>query len=471
MMIKISTFWERLDLAQKYALTSSLILLAAMLGLGWSTARTIENDVTQSTGNTAALYISSFIEPNLQELAHSESLSAESIAKINTASIYTELGKRVVSIKIWSPTGQVVYSNQSQLIGKIFPPDDSLKAALKGETTSEISELDDRENEIERNMDAPLLEIYTPLHQAGTNKVIGAVELYERADDLVTTIAAAKFTSWRNVALTSLASFLLLYGLVWEGNRTIKRQQSQLELRVSQLTGLLEDNRQLSTRVQEASHQATELNEQFLRRIRTELHDGPAQDIGYALISFETLQKAMLKVGFNGSGAQVLEKVEGALQNALKEIRDLCGGMALPELNDLSLQQAVHRVIRAHESLTDSRVTVNIGELPPDTSLSLKINVYRFIQEALNNAFRHGGGKEQKVEVRYMGSRIDVIVSDQGGGLKAQPKESNGHHIGLVGMRKRVESFGGMFELDGNINGGVQVTGIFPLSLGAPGYG
>jgi signal transduction histidine kinase len=212
--------------------------------------------------------------------------------------------------------------------------------------------------------------------------------------------------------------------LVHGGSKTITQQQSQLESRVDQLTNLLARNKKLDARVREASYRATELNEQFLRRIRTDLHDGPAQGIGFALISFESLQKTLDAKKLDGASTPILGKVRGSLEDALKEIRDLCGGMALPELDDMSLPQTIRRVIRAHEGRTETRVELNMSAIPEEAGLPLKINVYRFIQEGLNNAYRHGGGQSQKIEVKFDGNEIQVSVSDQGGGLRNSDNRS-----------------------------------------------
>jgi signal transduction histidine kinase len=467
MLNAIKSLWTRFSLAQKFAVASAAILLPGMLGLGWWTDKTIEQGVTRITGANAALYMNSFIAPYVQELSKSDRLSPAAISILKGLMNDTPLGGRVVSIKVWSSKGQIVYSNQEALIGKIFPPDEALTAALQGNTDAELSELDEEENATERKLNQPILEIYSPVRDTETGKVIGAIEFYQLARNLQTELTAARFEIWRNVALGSLVIFGLLFALVREGSKTITTQQAQLETRVSQLSGLLARNKLLSARVREATNRATEINEQFLRRIRTDLHDGPAQGIGFALISFESLQKAMVGKTLNGAAAQTLSKVRSALEDALKEIRDLCGGMALPELDDFSLPQTVRRVVRAHEARTDTPVALDVGALPPETSLPLKINVYRFIQEGLNNAYRHGGGKDQKVAVSVGEDAVHVSISDQGGGFDVPSPETNGHHMGLVGMRKRVESFGGTFVLDNNVDGGVRVAGTFPLHEGS----
>jgi signal transduction histidine kinase len=75
-----------------------------------------------------------------------------------------------------------------------------------------------------------------------------------------------------------------------------------------------------------------------------------------------------------------------------------------------------------------------------------KICVFRFIQEALNNAFRHGGGREQAVEVAINGQDLEVCVSDAGSGF--DPALVRPDSIGLEGLKGRVESLGGRFDVE-----------------------
>jgi signal transduction histidine kinase len=467
----IQSWWDFLSLARKFAFASAVVLMVGMLALGWWMDKTIEKGVTKTTGETAALYMKSFIGPQIQELAKHDGLSPSDILTLKALITDTPLGSKLASIKVWTTKGQIVYSNQSELIGKIFPVDEDLASALSGRTSSELSLLDHAENITERMMGEPLLEIYSPIGDATTGKVIGALEFYQRADDLVKQLAQARFYTWLNIGLGSLIIFALLYGIVREGSKTITRQRTQLEARVGELTEVLSRNTILDARVRESARRATELNEQFLRRVSTDLHDGPAQGIGFALISFETVEKALKAKNLNGSTPEILAKVRNALEQSLKEIRNLCGGMALPELDGLTLPQTVRRVIRAHEIRTDTRVVLDIEDSPHPVEAPVKISIYRFVQEALNNAYRHGGGRGQKVQVEVEGEDISVSVSDQGGGFVVVPSEKSGQHLGLIGMRRRVESFGGTFTIANNVNGGVRVSGTFPVSEESAAHG
>ena len=87
--------------------------------------------------------------------------------------------------------------------------------------------------------------------------------------------------------------------------------------------------------------------------------------------------------------------------------------------------------------------------LPP----SAKICIYRFVQEALNNAYRHGGGVGQRVVQSVDGDRVRIEVGDGGPGFDLS--EIRPTSIGLAGLRERIESLGGTFEIDGAAPGTV----------------
>lgn len=81
----------------------------------------------------------------------------------------------------------------------------------------------------------------------------------------------------------------MLFGLVRRGSQTIAKQRRELHEQVAELSTLLNRNVQLDARVRGAAARTTARNERFLRRISTDLHDGPGQDLGFALMRLETI--------------------------------------------------------------------------------------------------------------------------------------------------------------------------------------
>ena len=95
-------------------------------------------------------------------------------------------------------------------------------------------------------------------------------------------------------------------------------------------------------------------------------------------------------------------------------------------------------------------------------SLSVKITLYRLLQESLANGFRHAGGLGQHIEVKADEHRLMVDVSDRGEGFDSDVAATEGR-MGLAGMRGRIEILGGSFDLQSRPGQGTCVRVVLPL--------
>lgn len=95
--------------------------------------------------------------------------------------------------------------------------------------------------------------------------------------------------------------------------------------------------------------------------------------------------------------------------------------------------------------------------------MPVKITAYRVLQESLNNAYRHAGGANQQIRVLMDGDVLVLEISDDGPGFVAQRTAASNGHLGLVGMRERVESLGGTCSVKSEIGKGTLVTARLPL--------
>ena len=209
-------------------------MLAAMLVIGdWITGR-IEAAVVSNTASAGALYLESFVSPLSQELAANDRLSEPATRALDEVFASTGLGQRIVSFKIWKPGGLVAHASDPALIGQRFERKPELEAAWSGEVTGSFDDLDDAENAAEAAMGVPLLEIYSPLHEVWSGRIIAVAEFYEVAAELEQDLADARRTSWLLVAGTFLASGLMLLGIVRAGSSTIARQKAMLEAQIGE---------------------------------------------------------------------------------------------------------------------------------------------------------------------------------------------------------------------------------------------
>lgn len=457
-----------LTFSRRFMLASLVILLAGMLGIGAWVGNQIEIGVVHRTGATTALYVDSFVAPNLQELGQSNELDPYHVEKLGKLLQDTPMGQQIVAFKVWDTRGRLLYSTDETTVGKVYPMHEGLLRARLGEVVSEVSPLEDEENAPLGALHDQLLETYSPVWLSGTNQVIAIAEFYQLTDDLDAEIAVLKRQSWLVVGLAILGMYLLLAGFVRKASDTISRQQLELGARVTQLTGLLSQNRELHERVRRAAASVASLNEGYLRRIGSELHDGPSQDLGLSLLKLDALAGQLETLPPDRIDPEILVQlgsIEAALQNALKEMRGIAAGLSLPQLKELGLAETAVRAVRTHERRTGTSVELELGDLPADGALPLKITLFRLIQEALNNAFRHAGGAGQQVRVFQQGDLLAIEISDRGPGFVPGLAAAGEGRLGLSGMRERVESLGGRFEIHSQVGRGTRVTAYLPLRM------
>ncbi|SMP67135.1 sensor histidine kinase [Noviherbaspirillum suwonense] len=481
--MKIKPFSQQ-SLWCQFLLASFPIFLISTLLIGTWVSKKIENSVAYRLGGVTALYVESFIGNYLQSAARGGDLTEQDRAALQSILKGTPLGKKIVAFKVWNREGKILYSPNASLIGKSFPIEDGLAEAYAGNIHSEISQLSHKEHATEQARWDRLIETYVPIRTPGDERIIAVAEFYQTTEELSREASMAQLQSWVIVAATFLAIYLLLLGLVRQGSDTITRQRSELERQIGTLMELNEQNQMLNDRVRRAAARATSLNENFLRRISSDLHDGPGQDLGFALMQIDTIiARCMACPGreqAHNFGAGDFHTLSQSLRSAMAELRTISAGLCLPDITNLPLPDVVERAVRDYEGKSGAMVKVAVSpgmdgpesgsepELEPESILPVKITLYRVLQESLANGFRHAGGIGQSVSMVQADGRIHLRVNDAGKGFFPQD-DRDAKHLGLKGMRGRVEILGGTFQISSSDSGTViHVT--LPLTVPGMNY-
>ncbi len=441
--------WAGLSLARQFALAGGVVMLAATLLVGWFVAGRIEEVVVRNTANATALYMESFVAPLTQDLARHENLSDASRQSIGALLEGTALGRRVVSFKIWREGGLLVDASNTDLVGQHFPPTENLKLAWAGEVRADFEDTGDPEDAHESALHVPLLEIYSPIREVETGRVIAVAEFYEVATQLKADLARARLASWGTVALVMLAIAVGLFAIVLRGSHIIDAQ-------LAALTEMSARNVALRLRVQGAAARFAAMNDQTLRRIGADLHDGPAQLMGFAALRLDALRRAA-----GPEAGPAVDEVARAVKDAIAEVRTISRGLSLPDIDRRSLADLVQGLAEAHKARTGAEVAVDTRVEPGvDLPEAVKICIYRFVQEGLNNGWRHAEGRGQEVRLSLNRQDLSLIVADRGPGFAAPPPGpgADGTSLGLAGLADRVESLGGQFSARNRNGGGAELA-------------
>jgi signal transduction histidine kinase len=453
-----STVVQSWSLTRQFAVTGGAIMLLAMILEGVFTAKIIARNTIDRKAGTTSLFMDSIVSPLASQLATSDVLPAEERAELDRLLSDEDFRSRFPYIEIWKDGGLVAYSTTPELIGQRFDPPAGLIDALKGEVTARYTDLKADEHEV-RGFTDSFLEIYAPIREHLTGRIIAVVEIHEMAEPLEQRLWWLHLKSWLGRIGATALIMASLFWIVYRGNRTIMIQQRQLGERMADIERTSRHNRTLRERIQRASGRATELTERYLRRLGAELHDGPAQLIGLAALKVEHARRA----GTAEGREQELQMLDSILEEAQHDIRTISKGLMLPEIEGLPLPEVITWAASAHERRTSTTVAVHCEDISPFPSSAVNICAFRFVQEGLNNAFRHAGGNGQMVTCRLEGTDLCLAVEDSGGSEPARPAGRAG--MGLIGLQERVKSLGGTFRIDKIPGGGTRIE----MKLAMPG--
>ena len=216
-------------------------------------------------------------------------------------------------------------------------------------------------------------------------------------------------------------------------------------------------------------------------RIAREIHDGIAQLTYMLSLQAETCQAQAWRIAEASEEdselvtplAERLGKLVKISKQALWETRNYMFSLKPLMSGNTTFIQMISNQIREFEAISDLPVQLVVeGDVEQinadrrDTSRYEQIGtaLFRIVQEALTNAYKHAEATQIDVHLNYKQNSIEVQVCDNGHGLQASeegPRIYSGH--GTAGMRERATELGGSFDLLNGETSGVIVRACIPL--------
>jgi len=195
--------------------------------------------------------------------------------------------------------------------------------------------------------------------------------------------------------------------------------------------------------------------------IARELHDVVAHHMSVMVVQ----AGAARAVGARdpAAAAEALRQIEASGRIGLAEMRRLLEVLKAEEDGDgRAPQPGLARMGELLDAMRASGLPVEavVQGTPRALSPGVDLSAYRIVQEALTNSLRHAGRASARVVVRYEPDALELEIADDGPGPPEDPEASGGH--GLIGMRERVQLFGGELEAGPRQGGGFLVRARLP---------
>lgn len=233
--------------------------------------------------------------------------------------------------------------------------------------------------------------------------------------------------------------------------------------------GLLDQSRHLQEQLRYLSRRILSTQEEERKTISRELHDVIAQTLTGINVQLATLrtEAAVNTRGLTKSIARTQRLVEKSVDIVHRFARELRPAM----LDDLGLIPALHSYMKRFMKATGIRVSLTAFAGVKELSNAKRTTLYRVAQEALTNIARHAQASRGRVIIERLANDVRMQIKDNGRSFDVERvfRSRKVRHLGLLGMRERVEMIGGRFMVESAPGQGTTVLVRIPFDSGVGG--
>jgi two-component system sensor histidine kinase DegS len=257
--------------------------------------------------------------------------------------------------------------------------------------------------------------------------------------------------------------------------KNVDKQVERAETIVSQMNVALEylsgDLNQL-TRIIESAKNRQLLGlkiilaqEEERKRIAREIHDGMAQTLANVVLRTEIAQRMLMKEDISAVKDELVD-LKGQVRNGLEEVRKIIFNLRPMALDDLGIVPTLRKYVQDFEDKYRIHTQFNLVGKETRIPSGLEIAVFRLVQEALSNVYKHAKATFVSVELTLEPDQVQIYVVDNGIGFDVPLTEqriAKGNNFGLLGMRERVELLEGNMVLESEKDSGTKITMLIPI--------
>jgi signal transduction histidine kinase len=217
---------------------------------------------------------------------------------------------------------------------------------------------------------------------------------------------------------------------------------------------------QKAQELQELLVQMMNIQEKERCRIAADFHDRVVSQIVGTLYELESCIQLYHESKDLDGKLQLLKQM---LNEAIERTRRSIYNLWPATLDHMSLIPALHEMFKQQEKTTGLPHNIHVHGVPYQLRPDVQIVIYRIVQEAMNNAFRHGAASLIDLSVRFSPQQLSIKVRDNGQGfdVKQVMKLPLTCHYGLILMKERAQSIGGSLSIKSEPGKGSQVNLVF----------
>ncbi|MBI1764742.1 MAG: hypothetical protein HYR56_25250 [Acidobacteria bacterium] len=208
------------------------------------------------------------------------------------------------------------------------------------------------------------------------------------------------------------------------------------------------------------ARQLIESQEAERKRIAGELHDGLGQNL---LVIKNRALFGLLQPEDAPRAAAQLTDISTTASQALDEVRQIAANLHPYQLDRLGLTKALTTMIRNVGAAAQLDLALSLDNVDGLFDAAGQINLYRIVQEGLNNIVKHAAAREVSLQLQRAPHRLTLTLRDNGRGFVIAERRSQAGGLGLTGLAERARLLHGTLNIESTPGAGTLLTLTIPL--------
>ncbi len=348
-------------------------------------------------------------------------------------------GTSLGSIKIYDPTGQILFSTQTAPAGGSEGDHPGFQAAMNGQTFSFMTYRDTFNRFEGTTADDNLMHTYIPVSDDPESPILGVLEIHTDMNHMIEENNRHSFIVLIGAEFILALLYAVLLIVVRHAKNIIEAQQKTIQERTASLELL--------------SKRLLKIDEQKKQKIAFNLHEGLVQTLSAIKFNVEGNER----INADETNAESMGSIVPVIQSAIQEVRSIATELRPPSLDELGLLPTINWFCREFEQENDGiDVEKEISLQEAAIPVPLKIVIYRIIESTFRSIAQHSNTSEIRLAMQRIGDKIHLRICHTPDGQSANTairfdhgtnrwhKFADFHHF--AEMKERASLSGGTFS-------------------------
>jgi signal transduction histidine kinase len=196
------------------------------------------------------------------------------------------------------------------------------------------------------------------------------------------------------------------------------------------------------------------------RRISSELHDSLGQNL--IVLNNEVL-KVINTYPVESKEYEELNRINVSLTEAVDELRFISSDLFPGKIEKLGLKKAIESMAEKSFEATGIILNLSVGEIDRIFDKDIELNIFRIIQECINNILKHSKATEVNISLHFVSGNLAMEISDNGIGFEI--KKMKGKGLGLDNINYRTIYCNGSIKISSKENTGTRIKISIPAKI------